>query len=558
MNNTIHLLCWSGPPEVAERETLLRYPDCPVVVLSQREFREKGPRGQLRTLRKLHGQALVFFFASRKDIRMPQVLAWSGLVHRCRETVLATASNEWETYRPNDWLKMFPRALLSGICDIVILCYTWILLRVLPRRPIPMETSVHASLDLAYLYPFPLDGAEVGGAMSHVHGFLGGLARIGGSCQIYAGRQLNSEHFPTEVIPSNNRFSLFPELLTLAYNFSFARRVRVHLEKFRPRALYQRHRRFTIAGALLSRWLRVPLILEFNGSEVWTAQFWDPTRFRRWLSLCEEFSLGSASLIVVVSEVLRDELVGRGIHPARVLVNPNGVDVDRFRPSCGGEHLRIELGIASDEIVAAFVGTFSYWHGVGVLQETILRVLNAAEQDPIFRRLKFLLIGEGPLFVDFKTAILKHPRAQNAVILCGTVAHGRVPSYLDAADILLSPHVPMPDGRPFFGSPTKLFEYMAMSKAIVASRLEQLEVVLEDQETALLVTPGNPDELLASLRELAADVQLRARLGTRAREVAASKHTWARNAATVLERLRPLTPVAEEMVEIEKSPIQVG
>jgi len=42
-------------------------------------------------------------------------------------------------------------------------------------------------------------------------------------------------------------------------------------------------------------------------------------------------------------------------------------------------------------------------------------------------------------------------------------------------DILLSPHVPLEDGkRPFFGSPTKLFEYMAMGNGIVASRLGQI------------------------------------------------------------------------------------
>ena len=54
--------------------------------------------------------------------------------------------------------------------------------------------------------------------------------------------------------------------------------------------------------------------------------------------------------------------------------------------------------------------------------------------------------------------------------------HSAVPAYLDACAILLSPHVPMPAGSAFFGSPTKLFDYMAMEKAIAASRLDRFGV----------------------------------------------------------------------------------
>jgi hypothetical protein len=53
-----------------------------------------------------------------------------------------------------------------------------------------------------------------------------------------------------------------------------------------------------------------------------------------------------------------------------------------------------------------------------------------------------------------------------------------VPAYLDACDILASPHVPSIDESEFFGSPTKLFEYLAMEKGIVASRLGQVGEVI--------------------------------------------------------------------------------
>ena len=96
------------------------------------------------------------------------------------------------------------------------------------------------------------------------------------------------------------------------------------------------------------------------------------------------------------------------------------------------------------------------------------------------------------------------------------------------------PHIPMPDGSPFFGSPTKLFEYMSMGKAIVASNLGQLAKVLSQNETAILVEPGDVDQFVEAVRLLASDARLRESLGRRAREVAIERHTWTRNALNVM------------------------
>jgi len=127
------------------------------------------------------------------------------------------------------------------------------------------------------------------------------------------------------------------------------------------------------------------------------------------------------------------------------------------------------------------------------------------------------------------------------VIFTGAVDHDRVPRLLDACDILLAPHVPLADGSEFFGSPTKIFEYMAMGKAIVASRLGQIGEVLTDQETALLVEPGNVTELVTAIEKLIESDELRATLGAKARGVAEREHTWKHNAQRVLEAYQSLT-----------------
>jgi glycosyltransferase involved in cell wall biosynthesis len=110
-----------------------------------------------------------------------------------------------------------------------------------------------------------------------------------------------------------------------------------------------------------------------------------------------------------------------------------------------------------------------------------------------------------------------------------------VPALLDACDILVSPHIPLADGSDFFGSPTKLFEYMAMGKGIVASRLGQIGDVLVDEETALLVEPGDPNQLAEAIVRLANSKELSQRLGGNARRVAVEKFTWGHNARRVLD-----------------------
>jgi glycosyltransferase involved in cell wall biosynthesis len=108
---------------------------------------------------------------------------------------------------------------------------------------------------------------------------------------------------------------------------------------------------------------------------------------------------------------------------------------------------------------------------------------------------------------------------------------------LAACDILVSPHVPNPDGTPFFGSPTKLFEYMAMGKGIVASDLDQIGEVLRHDVTALLVQPGNVKSLCEGMIVLIEDTPRRERLGANARTDVVSRFTWEAHTGRIIEKL---------------------
>lgn len=137
-------------------------------------------------------------------------------------------------------------------------------------------------------------------------------------------------------------------------------------------------------------------------------------------------------------------------------------------------------------------------------------------------------------------------RARNR--LSNVLFHGFVPpadvsSLAGRFDIVLAPYqsrVAVVGGAgdtSAWMSPLKIFEYMALGKAIVCSDLPVLREVLTDNVTALLVPPTDTDAWVQAVSRLGADATLRASLGNTARQVFASRYTWALRAETVLSDL---------------------
>ena len=100
--------------------------------------------------------------------------------------------------------------------------------------------------------------------------------------------------------------------------------------------VYQRHGRFTLVGALVSAASGTPLFLEYNGSEAYFSHPLAGDAFHGQLVAAESVALEVAARVIVVSEVIRSDLVASGVDPAKIVVNPNGVDAARFDRG-GGE-----------------------------------------------------------------------------------------------------------------------------------------------------------------------------------------------------------------------------
>jgi glycosyltransferase involved in cell wall biosynthesis len=117
------------------------------------------------------------------------------------------------------------------------------------------------------------------------------------------------------------------------------------------------------------------------------------------------------------------------------------------------------------------------------------------------------------------------------------IDHDKALRLLAASDVCVSPHVPNPDGSRFFGSPTKLFEYMGLGRAIVASDLEQIGEVIEHERTGLLSPPGDVDAAAAAILRLLDDPDLRSRLGDAALAEARERYSWKAHTRRILDAL---------------------
>ena len=394
--------------------------------------------------------------------------------------------------------------------------------RRIPRMPAAAHRSGSPRQRILYLRSQLWLGLSGGGSVAHTAGVIGGLQRAGAMVHVVSSDTLNGVSAPTTVAMPEVWFDEpLRELEDLAYNVPFFLTAQNAVHRFPPTAIYQRHTAFNIAGALLARLLRVPLILEFNSSELWKGHYWGGLHRRRAAELVERINVRAATRIVVVSRVLRDQLVAQGVPCERVLINPNAVDPEQFRPDIDGTRIRQRHGIPDDAVVVGFSGTFGLWHGIPTLAQAL----------PLADGVHWLLVGDGPL-----RHLIKAEEQAN-VTLTGLVPHGEMPAYLAACDILVSPHGRQADGGEFFGSPTKLYEYMAMGRPIVASAVGQIADVLEDGRSALLVPPDDPTALAAALARLVTEPELRQRLGDRARQDALDHHTWRQNAERVLATL---------------------
>jgi glycosyltransferase involved in cell wall biosynthesis len=544
----IVLLVLSGDPEQAREWLQQQYPGAGIEDISRSQLESSGPLGRIRALHSLRPD--IFAVATER-------LAWQsgqydlllfGTLAGARRVVLFDASGNNREETSAGILARTPfRFASESILSALAIARSYSDLKKLERAvksranigrgisptvragsssQVPAGGNL-ASPRIAYLRSTPGVGTQAGGAATHINGFINAATELGAAIRVISNDNIAGIDRSKLTLIDPEPLGSTRAAVDLRNNLIFSAGALREIEHSPVDLIYQRYARFSWAGVAASLRTGVPLFLEYNGSEVWMGKHWDRGDMLPLLARFERLNLEAAARIFVVADVERRNLLQAGIADEKIIVNPNGVDTEKFRPKVGGDAVRRDLGVAEDETLAGFVGTFGPWHGVLALAQAITLL-------PDDSKVRFLLVGAGKLREEVQRIVGAAGKEQQ-VIFAGHVEHERVPALLDACDILLSPHVPLEDGSEFFGSPTKLFEYMAMGKGIVASRLGQIGEVLVDEETALLTEPGNARQLADAILRLSRSRELRERLGAAARGAAIAEHTWKHNALRVLD-----------------------
>jgi glycosyltransferase involved in cell wall biosynthesis len=357
---------------------------------------------------------------------------------------------------------------------------------------------------LAYLSTDP--GVALGGqkgAAVHVGELVAALAAQGDEVLVLVARDESRASPPggvtVEVVPGPAGSASAIERVAMQPSLSLwlARRLR----RFGAEVLYERLALHSGAGVAAARAAGVPHVVELNAPLPAEAARYRRLEARALAEQLERAVLGSADLVLAVSRPLAGYARARGARHVEVV--PNAVTLERFpRPA---DHL-------NPEPVAVFAGSLRPWHGI----ETVAaawRLLGGCAP-------RLLVLGQGPAAADL-TGV--------GAELAGGVPHAKIPAALMDSDIGL---VPYGSDAPRYFSPLKLFEYMAAGLAVVASAIPGVTDVVSAKE-ARLVPAGDPHRLAGAVAELASAPGTRLRMGTHARELVASRHTWAHRARSL-------------------------
>jgi PEP-CTERM/exosortase A-associated glycosyltransferase len=270
------------------------------------------------------------------------------------------------------------------------------------------------------------------------------------------------------------------------------------VEAWRPDQLHAHSPVLTALAALpVARRHRLPLVYEIRA-------FWEDAavgngtgregslRYRL-TRLIETRAARRADAVAVICEGLRKDLVRRGIAADKIIVSPNGVDMDLFgAPLPPDPQFARILGLEDAETVG-FIGSFYDYEG---LDDLIAAMPRLVERRP---KARLLLVGGGPMEAALKAQAAASPVADR-IRFAGRVPHHEVERYYALIDILAYPRKAMRLTE--LVTPLKPLEAMAQRKLVAASDVGGHRELIEHDVTGTLFPPGDPAAIADALAGL--------------------------------------------------------
>ena len=209
--------------------------------------------------------------------------------------------------------------------------------------------------------------------------------------------------------------------------------------------------------------------------------------------LLETHAARRADAVAVICEGLKRDLIRRGIDPAKIVVAPNGVDMDLFgAPPAADAAFARALGLEGADVVG-FIGSFYDYEG---LDDLIAAMPLLAEKRP---QARLLLVGGGPMEDALRAQAAASPVADR-IVFAGRVPHDEVERHYALIDVLAYPRKAMRLTE--LVTPLKPLEAMAQRKLVAASNVGGHRELIEDGVTGTLFPAGDPAALADALAGL--------------------------------------------------------
>lgn len=385
-------------------------------------------------------------------------------------------------------------------------------------------------LRIAYLSGSPRistrDDAEVAGPRAHIIGLIDALRHDRHEVEPFIlGDRLPprvSGEGSLQLISGGRLRQLVVDLARLVLRYTLGRRVGRALDgtfdlTYERFALFQSlGRRFQRAG--------VPWVLETNAVLAREAKHERSTlALHRVARRLERRAYRQADLVVCISDALRQMIhLDAGVPVDRIVVLPNGVDVDRFAPAA------TPAGRAADgQLVVGYVGWITERQG---LDQLIAAIATLAAEGAAIRA---VIVGDGP----------DRPRLEQLaaaagiggrIDFAGQVAWDAVPGWIADFSVGYSGQRGV-GGMPMYHSPLKIYEYLGVGRPVVASSFPDAVEALVAPRAGWVFPPGDEDALTGLLRQLTGctDDEL-ASFGRRGRAHVEQCHTWAHRSRELL------------------------
>ncbi|MFZ5518012.1 MAG: glycosyltransferase family 4 protein [Candidatus Zhuqueibacterota bacterium] len=216
--------------------------------------------------------------------------------------------------------------------------------------------------------------------------------------------------------------------------------------------------------------------------------------------------------ITVITPALKTKLVGRyNISPDKIGIWSSGVNTTLFNSE--SRRKQFENG----EFTVLYHGVMA--ENRGIIETICAMEIVAKEAEPI----TLILVGAGPSR-DKIEHLIREKNLQDCVKLVPPVPQDEIPNYIQAADCGI---LPLPDYEFWrISSPLKLFEYLAMSRPVIVSRIEAHVSVLQDNSAGIYLPDVTPERIAETILTAYSHRGQLHEWGEAGRRLVLDKFTW--------------------------------